>query len=97
MSTHTDTTPRSPASAGLACKECGSDQWAWIPDSLAQRCQCGAVRVQEDDGSWSVGHPSIQEWVRDIAESPNSGISDGTSQHPVGSAPPKPEESQSAS
>lgn len=46
-------------------------------------------------------HPCVPcddaAWELHLRQSPNSGMSDSQSQYPVGSAPPKTEESQSAS
>lgn len=47
------------------CPQCGKFSWTWIPDSLAQSCKCGYVRVYDDDGMWSAG-ASLQEWLKDI-------------------------------
>jgi signal transduction protein with GAF and PtsI domain len=49
------------------CPRCGKNNWKWIPDSLAQHCECGFVRVQRMDGSWEPG-ASIQEWAADLAK-----------------------------
>lgn len=49
----------------VRCPACGKDEWKWIPDSLAQYCPCGFVRVQEMDGSWKKG-ASLQEWAADV-------------------------------
>jgi len=48
------------------CKKCGKNHWQPIPDSLAEYCSCGAVRILESDGSYSDG-PSLQKWAEDIS------------------------------
>jgi hypothetical protein len=45
------------------CPHCGKEEWFPIPDSLAQSCSCGFVRVGFD-GEWERG-ASIQEWLND--------------------------------
>lgn len=49
------------------CPRCGENKWRWIPDSLAQSCVCGAVRVEEDNGMFSPGI-SLQQWLKDLVE-----------------------------
>jgi hypothetical protein len=46
------------------CPNCGSSDWKSIPDSLAEYCVCGFVRVQTGDGHLP-GY-TIQKWLRDV-------------------------------
>lgn len=48
------------------CPTCGKSNWKWIPDSLAQHCSCGFVRIEIDEykNQWKRG-ASIQEWLND--------------------------------
>ena len=45
------------------CPHCGKNDQKWIPDSLAQHCSCGFVRVETSTG-WKPG-ASIQKWLND--------------------------------
>jgi hypothetical protein len=49
------------------CPKCGMSDWTNIPESLAQFCSCGYVRVRKDAGGWEEG-VSIQQWLRDVGE-----------------------------
>jgi hypothetical protein len=49
------------------CPTCGKNEWKPIPDSLAEHCSCGFVRIS------LLGHKkkyeagdSLQKWVKDI-------------------------------
>lgn len=63
---------------------------------IAARMELSPAYVSDLELGRRCWTPEKLRWYVD-ALSPNSGISEATSQHPVGSAPPKPEESQSAS
>jgi hypothetical protein len=45
------------------CPSCGGTKWEPIPDSLAQYCKCGFVRVGSH-GEYEKG-ASLQEWAED--------------------------------
>ena len=62
------------------CPKCGKNDWTRIPQSLAEFCSCGEVRVLEDDGTYSRG-ASMQEWMNDLikAKRARSVISNATS------------------
>jgi hypothetical protein len=50
------------------CPKCGGEKWTWIPDSLAQYCACGFVRIADGsghDGTYSEG-TSLREWAADL-------------------------------
>lgn len=46
-----------------SCPHCKKTEWTPIPDSLAECCSCGFVRVGED-GNYTRG-ASIQKWLND--------------------------------
>jgi hypothetical protein len=51
----------------VVCPRCGKNEWKPIPDSLAEYCPCGEVRVESDNGTYSRG-ASLQEWAADLAK-----------------------------
>lgn len=55
----------------VRCPRCGKSEWRHIPDSLADSCPCGFVRVYEGDGLFSAG-TTIQEWAADMAKAANA-------------------------
>ncbi len=54
-----------PEDCSKTCPACGNNEWTWIPDSLAQFCKCGFVRVLDCNDKWIKGE-SLQQWAADI-------------------------------
>lgn len=50
------------------CPTCGGTEWTPIPDSLAEYCQCGFVRVLSftDHDECEPG-ATLQQWAADLA------------------------------
>lgn len=109
MSTHTDATSRSPESTGSAWR----DAWESLSKSRTEGIDPADFRLGWQAAMRSIwDRLPAPEYARDPMTPreverllnyvranlpPNSGMSDSQSQYPVGSAPPKTEESQSAS
>jgi len=51
--------------ADSPCPHCGKKDWKRIPDSLAQACTCGFVRVEDSSGDTFSQGASIQQWLNE--------------------------------
>lgn len=48
------------------CPTCGQNKWNHIPDSLADACECGYVRVFSLSDEKHKQGASVQEWLHDV-------------------------------